>query len=219
MTTNQSTTPTAPATAAQKRIAVYVDGFNLYFGLKDSKWKRHYWLDIWQLSLNLIRSGNLVVAKYFTANVKGNPQKELRQQVFLAALTHHRPSLQIIRGHYLLKRWQCRSCGAVWHAAEEKRTDVNIATNLIADAYEDVFDVAILVSADSDLVPPIEMIRSLWPAKRIVVAFPPKRSSKDLRSVAHNIFYINETTIRLSQLPNPVRKADGSHIWKPAEWR
>jgi uncharacterized LabA/DUF88 family protein len=210
----------ADSTAAScRRIAVYVDGFNLYFGLKDAGWKRHYWLDIWQLAENLVRGGRLCLVKYFTAHVKGNPPKQQRQQVFLQALAAHRPRLQIICGHYLLKQWQCRKCGNISQMAEEKKTDVNIATNLLGDAYEDLFDAAIVVSADSDLVPPIEMIRSLWPEKRVVVGFPPKRASKELRKVAHNTFYINEAAIRVSHLPNPVVKADGGQLSKPVGWQ
>jgi uncharacterized LabA/DUF88 family protein len=212
--------PPRPASAAtQRRLAVYVDGFNLYFGLRDARWKRYYWLDIWLLEENLARGGQVRLVKYFTAHVKGNPPKEQRQQAFLHALAHHRPALRIIHGHYLLKSWQCRRCGTVWRIPEEKKTDVNIATNLLGDAYEDLFDTAILVSADSDLVPPIEMIRSLWPDKRIVVAFPPRRSSNDLRKTAHGAFFINEKTVRVSQLPNPVTKPDGGQLWKPVEWK
>jgi uncharacterized LabA/DUF88 family protein len=205
--------------ATHRRIAVYVDGFNLYFGLRDAGWKRYYWLDIWLLAENLVRGGRLVQAKYFTAHVKGNPAKERRQQAFLQALAHHRPGLEIFYGHYLLKQWQCRKCGAVWNIPEEKKTDVNIATRLLGDAYEDRFDVAILVSADSDLVPPVEMIRQLRPDKRIIAAFPPKRKSKHLRQVAHSSFHINEKTLRISQLPNPVVKADGGELCKVPEWK
>ena len=201
------------------RVCVYVDGFNLYFGLKDRGWKRYYWLDIWLLAENLTRQGRTDAVKYFTAHVKGNPPKEQRQQAFLHALNHHRPALQITYGHYLIKPWQCRRCGGRSDIPEEKMTDVNIATSLIGDAYEDAFDVAILVSADSDLVPPIRRIRSLWPEKKVIVAFPPKRSSNNLRQVAHGTFYINEKTIRVSQLPNPVRKQDGTELWRPKEWR
>jgi len=216
---SQSHQSASPEGVTDRRIAVYVDGFNLYFGLRDAGWKRYYWLDIWLLAENLVRGGRLVQAKYFTARVKGNPLKERRQQVFLHALRHYRPKLEIFYGHYLLKQWQCRKCGTVWQIPEEKKTDVNIATKLLGDAYEDRFDVAILVSADSDLVPPIEMIRAPRPGKRIVVAFPPKRSSKHLRQKAHAAFYINEKTIRISQLPNPVVKDDGGELRRPAEWK
>ena len=29
-----------------RRVAVYVDGFNLYYGLRSKGWRRYYWLDL-----------------------------------------------------------------------------------------------------------------------------------------------------------------------------
>jgi len=54
---------------------------------------------------------------------------------------------------------------------------VNIAIALTSDAFRDQFDTALLVSGDSDLTGPVLQIKQLFPAKRIVVAFPPARSS------------------------------------------
>ena len=44
----------------------------------------------------------------------------------------------------------------------EKMTDVNIATHLIIDAFQDRYDMAMLISGDSDLVPPIKAVHSLY---------------------------------------------------------
>ena len=32
--------------AIHQRVAVYIDGFNLYYGLKSKGWSRYYWLDL-----------------------------------------------------------------------------------------------------------------------------------------------------------------------------
>jgi len=56
-------------------------------------------------------------------------------------------------------------------------TDVNISVEVMADAFQNQFDIALVLSADSDLVGPIETVRRLFPTKRMVVAFPPKRTS------------------------------------------
>ena len=32
--------------SAPRRLIAYIDGFNLYFGLKEKGWKRYYWLDM-----------------------------------------------------------------------------------------------------------------------------------------------------------------------------
>ena len=53
-----------------KRVVVYIDGFNLYYGLRDAGWRRYYWLDLRRLSENLLRPDQrLVLVRYFTARV------------------------------------------------------------------------------------------------------------------------------------------------------
>ncbi|MCS6861184.1 MAG: hypothetical protein NZT92_12780 [Abditibacteriales bacterium] len=51
-----------------ERVIAYVDGFNLYFGLRSRGWRRYYWLNLQALALNLLKpSQQLVFTKYFTA--------------------------------------------------------------------------------------------------------------------------------------------------------
>jgi uncharacterized LabA/DUF88 family protein len=90
---------------------------------------------------------------------------------------------------------------------------------MIADAFTDQFDTAILMSGDSDLVPPIEIIRRHQPEKRVIVAFPPNRKSDDLRRIAHGWFWINEKNLRISSLPDPVVKPNGYKLFKPPTWK
>ena len=69
-----------------ERVAAYVDGFKLYFGLKSSGWQR-YWLNVQQLASNLLKPGQTLVAtKCFTSLVSDPPDKQKRQTTFLEAL-------------------------------------------------------------------------------------------------------------------------------------
>ena len=102
---------------------------------------------------------------------------------------------------------------------EEKKTDVNIASHMLVDAFANRFDIAYLVSGDSDLVPPIEMIKIHQPEKRTIVAFPPSRKSDELKTVAHSFFWINEQRLRLAQLPETVTKPNGHELVRPAKWK
>lgn len=64
---------------------VYVDGFNLYYGLKSKGWRRFYWLDVRELSEKLLRAGQqLVGVRYFTARITGNQQEKKRRQANLS---------------------------------------------------------------------------------------------------------------------------------------
>jgi uncharacterized LabA/DUF88 family protein len=214
-----------------ERVIAYIDGFNLYFGLRDSGLKRYYWLDPKALAASLLRSHQrLSATKYFTARISGarsgDPpersrhlnDRRKRQAIFLEAL-ETLSDLEIYQGHYLDKDIKCWACGASWRSQEEKMTDVQIATQMLMDAFADRFDMALLLSADSDLVPPTLAIRQLFPAKRVVVGFPPGRSSVELRRAANGWLFIGEDKLRRSQFPDEVAKKDGFMLKRPERWR
>ena len=210
-----------PDGSPARRVAVYVDGLNLYYGLKSRGWRRYYWLDLRRLVENLLRRGQrLEIVRYFTARVEaqaGDPQRYARQDAYLKALATL-PDLTIQYGHHQPKSVTCQHCGATWTTFEEKMTDVNIAVALLRDAQADVFDTAIVISADSDLTGPLETVLQSNPEKRVIVAFPPNRTSKRLRNVATAAFTLGRKLISDSQFPTSVIDADGYSLRKPARW-
>jgi len=206
----------------QQRVIAYIDGFNLYFGLKSKGWQRYYWLNLRRLIERLLKPRQrLVAVKYFTARVAGtpsNPDKPRRQSAYLDAL-QTLPDLRVFYGHYLLRTQKCRACGMEAQIPTEKMTDVKIAVELLADAFQNSFDVAMIVSADSDLVPPVGTVRRLFPGKSVIVAFPPNRSSVELRKVAAACFTIGRKKLADSQFPDRLRTASGYDIVRPEAWR
>ena len=213
------------------RVIAYVDGFNLYFGLKDSKYKRFYWLNLQDMVLKLLRKyQKLVLTKYFTARISGPEKgdssrlardleaKRCRQGTFLEAL-ETLDEFVIFYGHYLREKLNCHECGHIWNDHEEKMTDVNIATEMLSDAFENKFDTALLISADSDLVPTVNAIKRLFPEKQIITYFPPGRFSAQLKNVADQQFTIGRRTLAKSQFPDQVVKADGYVLKRPEQWR
>ena len=204
-----------------QRVAVYIDGLNLYYGLKSRGWRRYYWLDLRRLSENLLRRAQrLEIVRYFTARVESqadDPQRYARQDAYLKAL-ETLPHLTIQYGHHLPKTVTCQRCGAAWTTFEEKMTDVNIAVALLRDAQADVFDTAIVISADSDLTGPLETVLQSHPPKRVIVVFPPNRTSKRLRNTATAAFTLGRKIISDSQFPAQVIDADGYILRKPARW-
>ena len=203
------------------RVIVDVDGFNLYFGLRSKGWRRYYWLDLVALAISLLKPNQLLGGvQYFTSRIRTNGRNIAdmqRQTTYLEALGTL-PELQSYFGHYLEKPKQCRQCGATWMDYEEKMTDVNIAVQLLADAFNDRYDTALLISGDSDLTAPIKMLRAQFPAKKVIVVFPPNRQSFELKRVANAAFTIGEAKLRQSQLPAQVQRADGFILQRPAHW-
>lgn len=67
----------------------------------------------------------------------------------------------------------CPDCGHDMRGTEEKGVDVRIATDMIMLAWVDSYDIAVLVSADSDFVPVAAFLQTK--GKKIIHAqFPPR---------------------------------------------
>ncbi len=163
----------------KERVVVYIDGFNLYFGMLDAGFENCKWLNLKLLIENLLQHNQeLIDIKYFTSRVSNNPEKQKRQTTYLEALENI--GVKIYYGNYQSDKIECRRCSNVWATYNEKMTDVNIATQILIDAYQDKFDMAMLISGDSDLVPPIKAVHELFKSKRVFVAFPPKRHNSSV---------------------------------------
>ena len=121
-------------------------------------------------------------------------------------------------GKYQNEPQTCRLCGGKDTISHEKMTDVNIAVEMMGDAYQDRFDTALLISADSDLCPPVSTIRRIFPPKRVVVGFPPSRRSAELASVASNCFVEGKGSLARSQFLIEVATQTGIILRKPDTW-
>ena len=97
-------------------------------------------------------------------------------------------------------------------------TDVKIAVQLLLDAEDDKFDTAIVVTADSDLTPPIDAVLKRFPNKRVIAAFPPKRLSNALKNSVSGWFSIDRRTLKNSQFPKRVQITDEFYIQRPDKW-
>lgn len=206
MTTNEN----------KERVIAYVDGFNLYFGLKE-RYAQAKWLNVYALADSLMKENQVLVAvKYFTSTVSNDPEKEHRQRTYLSAIGT--TSTEIIYGHYKSKPKSCFRCGHSWRDNEEKMTDVNIAVHMLIDAMEDRYDAGLLISGDSDLVPPIKAIHENFPTKRIIVGFPPKRHNNSVKNVAKGSFTIGRKKLMDAQFENSIELENGYQIQKPEPW-
>lgn len=167
------------------KACVYVDGFNLYYGaLKDTPLR---WLNPLALAANLFPAFDCVGCKYFSAQVSaqaGSSAQALRQVAYWRALRTI-PSLEIIEGHFKVRRTWARSAKPPPDMvevirAEEKGSDVNLASHLLVDAIAGAYDVALVISGDSDLVTPIGMLTRKF-VRPVGVINPQRLSGPDRR--------------------------------------
>jgi len=204
------------------RIIVYVDGFNLYYGIRNTPYR---WLNIRALcQLLLGASDDIVHIKYFTANVRGTPRDPgapLRQQIYLRALRTI-PGFSIHLGHFLVSypRMPLRNPPpdfAEVIKTEEKGSDVNLATHLLTDGFLASYDTAVVLSNDSDLCPPIEMVKNQLRLPVGILNPHPHSPSKPLGRLATFYKEIRPGPLSASQFANPLTDGRGP-FHKPGTW-
>ncbi|MCW4015110.1 MAG: NYN domain-containing protein [Candidatus Bathyarchaeota archaeon] len=158
-----------------KRVQCYIDGFNLYHAIADLNINHLKWVNLWSLSEAFIQPSKEVLREvfYFTAYAKWIPQASRRHKEYVEALKSY--GVAPVFGHFKNKKVTCRSCGSSWTSREEKGTDTNFVIQLVQEAHQNHFDKAIIVTADSDMVPAIHMVLNTFPNKEILVCTPPGR--------------------------------------------
>ncbi|MBL4905786.1 MAG: NYN domain-containing protein [Flavobacteriaceae bacterium] len=211
------------------RTIFYVDGFNFYYGLRNQVrdnpvWRSAYWIDIVKLFEQFLGPNDeLIKVKYFTAAPLSIGKRSRQSALFKANDLINGDRFEIIRGKYIDKDIKCKNCKTYFTKPEEKRTDVNIAVHLIGDCALNNVDKLVLVSADSDLVPPLEFIKNHYPAKSIKVYFPPSNFSNDLKNTTLRkkvtLLGNNLRKFQNAQMLHNVVKSDGSDsALIPAKW-
>jgi len=202
-------------------VIAYVDGFNLYHGLHAKYGRRYLWLDLEHLTRRIRPRDRIVAVRYFTALVRDDPAALARQQTYLEALRVRSGGIVAVHlGRYQSKTQQCWQCGNVWTSYEEKETDVHVAVSVVADSAIAASDIALIVSADSDLCPAIRTARALNPRRGMIAAFPPRRSSFEIRSLIPGAFTIAAADLRNSLLPEAVSDPATGRVYKrPGKWR
>ena len=199
------------------KLAVYIDGLNLYYGtLKKTPYK---WLNVESLVKNILPSHcSIVGIKYFTARISpvtGNINAPLRQSLYLRALKTLK-NVEIEEGHFLThvarvpaipKDCTCENLEMIKKKKmniirvlkrEEKETDVNLASHLLVDAFENKYKGAVIVSNDSDLFTPMQMIKTKY-NKKLFLIHPYKRKSAKLCQIADYITGIKKTDLKPSR--------------------
>ena len=203
------------------KAIVYVDGFNLYYGAV--KGTPYRWLDIAALCRLMLPNDQIHQVKYFTALVSPrphDPDQPTRQQTYLRAL-RTLPNLPLIFGSFLTHEVMMPLAGPSGGYArviktDEKGSDVNLATHLLVDGYRNEFEIAIIVSNDSDLLAPIQVVtREL--GKPVGLLNPQKYPSAALLPRVKFVKQIRKGVLAKSQFPPTLTDSQGSFS-KPASW-
>ena len=206
------------------RTYVYVDGFNFYYGaVKGTAWK---WLDLPALFEKILQPRHdILTVKYFTARVSATSNdrsKPQRQDVYLRALRHCRPKVEVYLGHFRRNTVSAplaqsggngRTVNVI--LTKEKGSDVNLAAHLLNDAWLDAYDCAVVASNDSDIAEALRLVRKHH-GKAIGLVTPGAGwASRQLMEHADFAKHIRKNALQRSQLPDPI---PGTKLSKPSQW-
>jgi uncharacterized LabA/DUF88 family protein len=216
-----------------KRVIFYVDGFNFYYGLKEMTkhspdWRKFYWIDIVKLfSTFLEEDEELVAVNYFTARPKNKGKMERQNNLMACNKAINGDKLKLFYGKYQDKSMVCRAddgCGKSFMHWEEKQTDVNLAIKIVEDCHNEICDKIVLVSGDSDFLPPMKLVKNIYSNIELMVLFPPHKYTNSLASLGIPAIDLSKYKPRWNKalLEDVVdlTKPDGSPktFRKPTEW-
>ena len=122
-----------------ERVAIFIDGSNLYHGLKDTFGKAN--IDFEKFSQKLCGGRSLVRTYYYSVPVnRADGEARYRDQQRFFTKLQSVPYFEVKLGR-LVKR----PIGMV-----EKGVDVKLAVDMLVMAFNNIYDTAILVSGDGD---------------------------------------------------------------------
>lgn len=146
-----------------KRVLVLVDGFNLFHAVNELN-PGFTDLDVRSLASRLInrRTEEIIGVEYFASLITHlNKQTIQTQERYLLALRES--GVKVILGRFRPRTTVCSRCGLRELRHVEKETDVNLATALVAHAFDGICDRVLLFSADSDMKGAISLVKKRFP--------------------------------------------------------
>jgi uncharacterized LabA/DUF88 family protein len=204
------------------RVVFFIDGFNLYHAVKSLNAEHLKWLDLRCLCQNFAPTPqfNIENIYYFTAYATWLPRAFRRHKLYIKALESK--GITPVLGKFKEKDRGCKRCGSMWKAHEEKETDVNIALYILDLAYQNKFDRAVIISADSDFSPAIRLVKKRFPDKQFRILTPVNRKhSWDLVNAVggkKNASHIKNIHIERSLLPGRIILSSGEEVLRPIEY-
>jgi len=180
-----------------KRVSVYIDGANFVYGLKSLNIKySDYHFDFKNFIKKIINKDNLIDILYYNASLKQaiNPRRFKEQQKLITRLK------KITKCQVILCKRQKRFNKDNKEYYTIKGDDINLALDMLNDAWENKYDKAILISGDKDFTPLIRYVKNK--NKQVKIISFDKLISKDLineanefnlidKKIANKFFYRN----------------------------
>lgn len=228
-----------------KKVTIYIDGYNFFYSLKRSfSGKKYFWLNYKKLIRNILPDDcRIEHVKYFTAYAPWDEEGMPKHKAYVRALQKFWH--QIIEWRYqnisktfkkiihpvskiafepeLRKLESYTKDGFTpvlleYSTYEEKKTDVNMAIHIVADGLSDEYDIAYILSGDSDIVPAIEMVKKLKPEKQFVSVYLSNTKGRNMKQKTDSHILLKEEDVAGALLPDQII-LKSMIIERPEDWR
>ena len=209
-------------------VAVLIDGFNLYHSMEKNKFSKYKWLNFSKFFRNYVNSRDKLEIHYFTTinyedilAFRINPEKQKGKLKRHLELIKAEESYGVIvhYGNFRDTEFTCRKCGHKNIIRKEKQTDVSIGAYLAYLAFSRNFDKFLILSADTDLIGAIKLVKESDSEKRIDLILPPGVDTSEISRHCEKTFIIKEEDLRDSLFPLLFENKKKETLVCPEEWR
>lgn len=204
------------------RVYVYIDGFNLFYGaLKHNSRKKYRWLNVEKLIKNIYtptQKYGIDKINFYTARIVPHLEADTapkNQQLYFNALKTI-PNLEIVLGNFISKPTKAPKYPVTtppeiieYLKTEEKGSDVNLASHLVLDSALNKFDIAVIVTNDTDLYEPLRIAKEIF-NKKLVLICPHKKIAFSFKKLNILNFIIETKHLKKSLFDDTKNK--------PQEW-
>jgi uncharacterized LabA/DUF88 family protein len=213
------------------KVVSLVDGFNVYHALDQRSrhggypYKEFKWINYWRLSQCFVPQKDVMdQVRWFTAEspLPGREGDLRRGRHRRLQRANEAQGVQVVDGYF---RPVTRSRKLIvppgfikYETHEEKRTDVAIAVALVSLAHQKAYDKAVLITADSDMIPAVEEAKAVHPGGEIVNVVPIERRARALYNCVDQQIRMRTKHLRASRLPLRIALDTSRTIRCPREW-
>lgn len=209
------------------KAAALIDGFNLYFSMNDNRYSKYKWLDFSKLFRNYVNSRDKIEIHYFTTvNYKDIHSyktdriridgKYKRHMILIEA--EETKGVIVHYGNFMDTDYICENCKHHNIRRKEKQTDVNIGAFLSYLAFSRNLEKFIILSADTDMIPAISLVKEISPEKHISLLLPPGYAFSEISKFCDKTYQMEEEILKSSMFPRTVLNEKGEEITCPEEW-
>jgi uncharacterized LabA/DUF88 family protein len=210
-----------------KRVMAFIDGYNFYHSVLEMIRSCHganrqdlKWVNLWRLMEVFLAPSRekLTGVHYFSAYATWKPDAMIRHRAFVKALKH--VGVTVKMGSFKESKKRCRNCGSEWPERNEKGSDVNLALELLSQAQQGSFDKALVLTADTDLIPAIQMVREKFPSLEIFAMLPRQRyvAAHAMRHVCNGAYKLQIYHLESCLFPEEITLSDGTIVKRPEKY-